>query len=135
MATAIGISKKTLVDIEKGRRSLGWTGSVALVCLFGAGRVLTSVFGPEPVTLLWPMLAEDGDVPRASELLVGGGDDAQDGRSGNRWWQVVAKNASYTIEQNIVSQHYRLLDAAGVRLASAFDIDELMPVFNKGTMP
>ncbi|MDR1431401.1 MAG: helix-turn-helix domain-containing protein, partial [Propionibacteriaceae bacterium] len=26
MSHILGISKKTLVDIEKGRRSLGWTG-------------------------------------------------------------------------------------------------------------
>ncbi len=27
MAIALGISKKTLVEIEKGRRTLGWTGA------------------------------------------------------------------------------------------------------------
>jgi len=145
MATAIGISKKTLVDIEKGRRSLGWTGGVALVCLFGGGQVLTSVFGPTPLAMLWPMLTEDGLTPehRAVDLptpeapattpdLAAPSDDSPEAHPGSRWWQVVARNSIYTIEQNIVSQHYRLLDTTGARLASAFDIDELLPTFDQG---
>ena len=34
MAKVLGISKKTLVEIEKGRSSLGWTGSTALCTIF-----------------------------------------------------------------------------------------------------
>ena len=31
MAVMLGISKKTLVEIEKGRSSLGWSGSIVLI--------------------------------------------------------------------------------------------------------
>ncbi|MBQ1810230.1 MAG: transcriptional regulator, partial [Erysipelotrichaceae bacterium] len=34
MAAILGISKKTLVESEKGRRLLGWTEAVALVSIF-----------------------------------------------------------------------------------------------------
>lgn len=43
MAEILGISKKTLVEIEKDRRSLGWSGSVVLCSLFHDAR-----FWPEP---------------------------------------------------------------------------------------
>ena len=39
MADILGISKKTLVEIEKGRRSLGWTGAVALASLFSGSPI------------------------------------------------------------------------------------------------
>ena len=32
MAAVIGLSKKTLVEIEKGRRSLSWSAAVAANC-------------------------------------------------------------------------------------------------------
>ncbi|MBQ3031325.1 MAG: helix-turn-helix domain-containing protein, partial [Anaerotignum sp.] len=34
MAAVLGISKKTLVEIEKGRSSLGWTGAAAFAAIF-----------------------------------------------------------------------------------------------------
>lgn len=43
MARALGLSKKTLVEIEKGRSSLGWMGAAAPVLHFlrqsGTGRI------------------------------------------------------------------------------------------------
>ena len=45
MARMLGISKKTLVEIEKGRSSLGWTGAVAFVTLFGESQVLNGMLG------------------------------------------------------------------------------------------
>ena len=45
MAKALGLSKKTLVQIEKGRASLGWTGAVALSAVFADSQVLAGVLG------------------------------------------------------------------------------------------
>ena len=39
MASILGLSKKTLVEIEKGRSSLGWMGAVAFVSLFSESRI------------------------------------------------------------------------------------------------
>ena len=47
MAQVLGISKKTLVEIEKGRSSLGWVGAVAFSALFAESRILTSLLGGE----------------------------------------------------------------------------------------
>ena len=45
MALLLGLSKKTLVEIEKGRSSLGWTGAVALCTIFSSSEVLQNAFG------------------------------------------------------------------------------------------
>ena len=116
MAIAIGISKKTLVDIEKGRRTLGWTGAVALCAVFPASGVLASVLGDDPVRLV-PALARVGE-PAARPAATGG-----------PWWEVVAENDTYIIEQNTISQHYRLLARDRTRIAASFDMADLLPVF------
>ena len=41
MAKALGLSKKTLVEIEKGRSTLGWMGAVAFSSIFSASQVLS----------------------------------------------------------------------------------------------
>ena len=45
MAQTLGLSKKTLVEIEKGRSSLGWTGTVAFCTLFSQSQVLAGLLG------------------------------------------------------------------------------------------
>ena len=40
MAAVLGISKKTLVEIEKGRSSLGWTGAAAFAAIFRESGIL-----------------------------------------------------------------------------------------------
>ena len=49
MARILGLSKKTLVEIEKGRSSLGWMGAVAFCSLFSGSRVLSGILGEKPV--------------------------------------------------------------------------------------
>ena len=45
MAVILGISKKTLVESEKGRRTIGWTESVALTTIFAESHVIQNEFG------------------------------------------------------------------------------------------
>lgn len=47
MAIILGISKKTLVESEKGRRSIGWTEAVALVTIFSESTILQNSFGDD----------------------------------------------------------------------------------------
>lgn len=113
MARVLGISKKTLVEIEKGRSSLGWTGSVALCAIFSGSQVLSGLLG-----------GEAGDMVRALAF--------QDLRptypktmGGKVWWRFVETVGPYTIQQNILSQHYRALDREDGRVCSSFDLEEV----------
>lgn len=117
MAQILGLSKKTLVEIEKGRSSLGWTGSVAFCTLFGDSQVLQGAFGGPPGELLLELAFRGNDSP------------AQKARGGV-WWQTVRENEACLIQQNTISQHYRLLTKDGRRLASSFDIEDLLPLFD-----
>jgi len=117
MAYMLGISKKTLVEIEKGRSSLGWTGSLALCALFGDSEVFTGVFGENPFEIAASIAfeAKGPDTP------------GKPGPSGkNILWQTVKESLGYRIQQNVITQHYRLIDRDSRRVASALNIEDLI---------
>ncbi|MDV3426807.1 MAG: transcriptional regulator [Bacillota bacterium] len=119
MAVILGISKKTLVEIEKGRSSLGWTGSVTLCSIFYNSEVIMGTFGGKPTDIILA-LAFEGSEPQYPKTF-----------SGKIWWQTIMQNEKYIIQQNIISQHYRLLTAEGRRAASSFDLEDLTFIFNE----
>ncbi len=45
MAEIVGISKKTLIEIEKGRSSLTWAGAVCIATLFEHSEIIHLTFG------------------------------------------------------------------------------------------
>ena len=118
MALLVGISKKTLVEIEKGRSSLGWTGAVTVCTLFSDSRVLQSTFGGELSDML-KALAFQG-LPTAPRPTMGG----------RVWWQEIRGENGWRIQQNLVSQHYRILDGNDNRLFSSFDLREIEEFWN-----
>ena len=113
MAYVLGLSKKTLVEIEKGRSSLGWSGSVTLCSLFDKSSVLAEVFKGSAISLIHEIAFEDSepDYRRANTTRV--------------WWHTVTEKNGFIIEQNIFSQHYRLVAPDNSILASSFDLDDL----------
>lgn len=118
MAQSLGISKKTLVEIEKGRSSLGWTGCVALTSIFYESEIVASSFGGNPIDIIRSLAFEGSEPPRHQVT------------SNKIWWQIIMKNEKYQIQQNIISQHYRLITTDGNRIASSFDIDDLTEQFS-----
>ncbi len=55
MAEVLGISKKTLVQIEKGRTNAGWTNTVAICALFRDSEVLQNTLGDDPLVVIETM--------------------------------------------------------------------------------
>lgn len=45
--------------------------------------------------------------------------------SGKIWWRTVGTRAGCRIQQNILSQHYRVLDSEDGRVCSSFDLEEI----------
>ena len=113
MARVLGISKKTLVEIEKGRSSLGWTGAVALCAIFSGSQVLSGLLGGEAGDMV-RALAFQNLQPTYPKTM-----------GGKVWWRFVETVGSYTIQQNILSQHYRALDREDGRVCSSFDLEEV----------
>ena len=98
MAAVLGISKKTLVEIEKGRSSLGWTGAAAFAAIFRESGILQAQFG--------------GDLDDLVEALAFAEAEPQYPKTmgGRVWWREIWKEKGYRIQQNVVSGHFRLLD-------------------------
>ena len=113
MAEILGISKKTLVEIEKERRSLGWNGSVVLCSLFSDSQVLAGAFGGDPKDMIQALAFDHRD--RVYPKTMGG----------NVWWREIETKGEFKIQQNIISQHYRILNEEDQRIYSTFDYEDI----------
>ena len=114
MAKTIGVSKKTLVEIEKGRSSLGWMGAVALCSIFSSSDIIDSTFGGNPEEIIQALSFEKTTEGYPKTM------------GGKVWWTDVLSENGYKIQQNYISHHYRLLDKEDKRLISSFDYDEIL---------
>lgn len=113
MSKVLGISKKTLVEIEKGRSSLGWMGAVAFCSLFSNSQVLSGLLGGEASDMV-QALAFEHTKPVYPKTM-----------GGKVWWRFIETYGNYKIQQNIISQHYRALDHENGRVCSSFDLEEI----------
>lgn len=113
MSTLLGLSKKTLVEIEKGRSSLGWTASVALASIFSNSSILINALGGNVEDIIVAIAFNDVDVKYPKTW------------GGKLWWKTIKAKEGYRIQQNMVSQHYRLLDPLYRRHYASFDLDDI----------
>lgn len=111
LCTLVGISKKTLIQIEKRRLNANWTTTVAICALFNQSPYLHSLIGDQPIEFI--RLVAHTDPSLATKTL-----------GGHVWWTTIEHQGKYRIQQNMVSQHYRILDHDDFRWFSTFDRDE-----------
>ncbi|EEL91407.1 Transcriptional regulator, XRE [Bacillus cereus AH1273] len=45
------------------------------------------------------------------------------------WWRRIKELHGYQIQQNILSQHYRILDTEDRRICHSFELDEIEKLF------
>lgn len=109
MAEIIGISKKTLVQIEKERNEASWTTVVAVVSLFRETLTVQTLFGGDPLEVIETVSREQIDYRK--EKMLGG----------KMWWNDLVSEKGYTLQQNMISQHYRILDDDRYRIFSSLD--------------
>ena len=115
MSILLGVSKKTLVEIEKWRSSLGWQGAVTLCTLFQNTREITLTFGPDIPTLLRALSQEAAYLPPVE--------------SPHAQWVTILDLGGKLIQQNTASQLYRLW-YNGETLGSDFELSELRKRLN-----
>jgi DNA-binding XRE family transcriptional regulator len=115
MAEVLGISKKTLVQIEKGRSNAGWTNSVAICALFRDSEVLQSALGDDPLVVIETMAHKS--INNFKEKTLGG----------KVWWKQIQEKGHFRLQQNLlISQHYRILDEHDYRWFSSFDREDAL---------
>ncbi|MGP1908632.1 helix-turn-helix domain-containing protein [Metabacillus sp. JX24] len=113
MAEVLGLSKKTLVQIEKGRQEASWATIVVLCTLFRDNAALHSAIGGDPLDVV--QLVAHQKIHSRKEKTMGG----------KVWWRDIASSSKYKMQQNIISFHYRIIDHDDYRWFSSFDKDEL----------
>ena len=109
MAEILGISKKTLVQIEKGRIQASWTVIVALCSLFRESEIIQNTLGGDPLDILQVVAHQSYDTPKERTL------------GGKIWWTDVEHLGYFRLQKNVVSGHYRILDDDNRRWYSSFD--------------
>lgn len=119
MAYILGLSKKTLLEIEKGRNQLSWTASVALVAIFSHSDIIRNGVGDEPLEVIRTMVLSNLDTPREKTL------------GGRVWWREIISNDSFRVQQNLVSGHFRILDLQNRRWHSSLSRDYVLGKFRE----
>ena len=109
MASIIGISKKTLVEIEKERILAGWTTVIAVCTLFRESEILQATIGDDPIEIVETLAHEEIMLPKQKSM------------GGRIWWRDVEERGIFRLQQNMFSQHYRILDEDDYRWYSSFD--------------
>lgn len=109
MGEVIGLSKKTLVQIEKGRMDANWQTVVTICALFRETETIQYLFGSDPLEVL-ETVARDGIDYRKEKTL-----------GGKLWWREIDRRKGFILQQNVLSQHYRILDDEYFRIFSSFE--------------
>ncbi|KAB2860435.1 MAG: helix-turn-helix domain-containing protein, partial [Exiguobacterium chiriqhucha] len=89
LCTLVGISKKTLIQIEKRRLNANWTTTVAICALFNQSPYLHSLIGDQPIEFI--RLVAHTDPSLATKTL-----------GGHVWWTTIEHQGKYRIQQNMV---------------------------------
>lgn len=118
MAEILGLSKKTLVQVEKERNLLSWTACVAVCSIFRESEILKMSFGEDPVKLIQTIALGKIYFPKNKT------------RGGKLWWKDIKQNNGFKIQQNIISMHYRIIDEKNYRLYSSFEKEYIEEKFN-----
>ena len=113
MAVILGISKKSLVESEKGRRSISWTEAVALTAIFDKSTILNDALGEDYASMVSALALQDVEISYPSTM------------GGKIWWREIKSVNGYRIQQNIISNHYRILDDKDRRLLSSFRLEQI----------
>ncbi|OCA92558.1 helix-turn-helix transcriptional regulator [Pseudobacillus wudalianchiensis] len=119
MAEVLGISKKTLVQIEKERIPATWTSVIATCALFRDSEVIQAALGEDPLEVIETLA--HGKIDRPKEKTLGG----------KVWWKQIKKEKGFILQQNMISKHYRIIDLDNYRWFSSFESDETFIYFDE----
>ena len=111
MSETLGISKKTLVQVEKERSSLGWAVAIAVCVIFKDSEILELTFGGNIEDIILSLSFSNVEQKYMPTL------------GGRIWWKDIEIKNGYTSQQNIISSHYRILDSKLRRVCFSFEIE------------
>lgn len=110
--------KKTLIQVEKQRLLLSWTATCAVCVIFRNSKLLRNTLGEDPSGLV-ETLAHEGCYAFEDT-----------GNKSYLFWDVIEDNGLYSIQKNIISEHYKIIDKEGKRYFSSFDKQKIHSIYN-----
>lgn len=113
MSDILGISKKTLVQIEKGRVQASWTVIVALCSLFSESIIIQDTLGSDPLDILQVVAHQRYSTPMEQTLKF------------KDCWTEEDHQGPFKIQKNLVSGHYRIIDNEKRKWYCSFDKEEV----------
>ena len=105
----IGITKKTLVQIEKDRALASWSVVVAVLMLFKDSHILKMVLNDEPTLVVRSIVFDSVALPKSQTM------------GGRMFWRTLKTESGFKIQQNYFSSHYRIVDGMGRRFISTYE--------------
>ncbi|ASS75319.1 hypothetical protein CIG75_10170 [Tumebacillus algifaecis] len=98
MSETIGISKKTLVQVEKGRQTLGFTASALTAVLFRKSEIVESMFGDSVLEIL--------------DLIAGKRQSKgwYKTMGGKVWWTELERTDHFSLQKHVLTGHCRIID-------------------------
>ena len=109
MSEILGLSKKTLVQIEKNRASASWTVVIAVCGIFSESEILKMTVGEDPLSIIEAISFGNISVPKRT---TGGG---------RMFWKTILQEAQFRIQRHVLSGHFRIIDGNDKRWSSSFD--------------
>lgn len=123
-AKILGLSKKTIVQIEKKRALINWTTVIALCSLFSTNKVILSLFEDEPINLIRELSLHFDDEHYYTKSKTLGG---------TVFWDNLEENQFYKFQKHNFSQFFRILDEQNYRIYSSFEEEAAHDFFKKIT--
>ncbi len=119
MSHTIGLSKKTLVQIEKERILPNWTTCISLCALFRNSEVLTNTFSGDPLELAQVISRGHCVYPLYESEKV--------------YWETLETRSGYALQFNKGNKIYRVLNDQNQPVHASYIEREIRTFFNKQT--
>ncbi|HCX2356267.1 TPA: helix-turn-helix transcriptional regulator [Staphylococcus aureus] len=120
MAQTIGLSKKTLVQIEKERVLPNWTTCISICALFRDSEVLNSTFGCDPLEIVQTISRNHCAYPNHAP-------------TSDIYWNNIETRNGYILQSNKVSNIYRVLNPDNQPIFGTSKMREAETYFNRNT--
>lgn len=119
MSHTIGLSKKTLVQIEKERILPNWTTCISLCALFRNSEVLTNTFSGDPLEL--------------AQVISRGHGVYSNYESESVYWEDIDSKNGFKLQFNKVNKVYRVINDENLPVHASYIEREIRTYFNKQT--
>ncbi|BAU27888.1 DNA-binding XRE family transcriptional regulator [Aneurinibacillus soli] len=127
MADVLGLSKKTLVQVEKERKTLGFTAAALVGALFRDSEIMQGMFGESALEVMRLTAfdgIEQGD-ENGADWISRARTQARYKAMGRRvWWKDEQEGAVYILQSHILTGHCRIIDREDALQYYGADLEE-----------